>query len=331
MFKSLITKLCATSGGIVKNKGRINRYSDMLCVSLRFFWIKMTKIKLSNTALRIRFFLFLAISLFGFSGYSNADAQKSQEVLEQIYQYNRNEYERKQQVEGYTIDHMEKEPTRQTKQFQDTTSGSRLNLDILVRDADPNFIKLNVLEQQAYEALSNREYENSIVLYYKVLEARPKDPDLLTAVAIAYHRLGDYTEAQAYYNRALSLARNHQVALYNYLALVSETDPQDAILEITRLLEVRKRDAYLYALLASINAKNGNYDRAIDQYRISTEIEPKNFHYLYNLAVALDKAGKLKQAKEAYFSIIKSIPETEIDSIPYTKVKERYGLLKNLT
>lgn len=257
---------------------------------------------------------------------------KTQQVLDDVYQSERVEAKDRAEIryEDYGIDYRSRAEELNTK--DDSNDALQvIGLDIILKIADKDFVKLNILEQQAYESLLAGEYENAIVLYIETLEARPNDLNVMVAIASAYHKLGDYAEAEAYYADVLQVDSGHEVALYNYLALVGKNDPDEAMLELMRLTEIRNNDAYLHSQIGYLFAQSQNYEKAIAYYRTSSTIEPENYNYRYNLAVALDKSGDFGVAKEVYWGILKSIPLDERASIPFVKVRERYAFLKGIT
>lgn len=62
---------------------------------------------------------------------------------------------------------------------------------------------------QAQTAIAQADYETVIGHLDKVLAAQPNNPDVLNLMGFSKRKLGDQSEALAYYKKALDLQPNH--------------------------------------------------------------------------------------------------------------------------
>lgn len=310
-------------------------FRNKRCIHAKLFKLLFLMFKPKNIFYLVfgQFFLLLC---FSFKSYALDETTK--DILNNIYQIEKDEAEREINFQDYELDYIQRQREAELREKEKNRKQRRnieeeedvLGFDIIVKDADPHFVKIGEIEQRAYDSLLAGEYENAVILYSEVLVERPEDENLLAAIGVAYHKLGDFVEAESYYAQALSFNSKNKIALYNFLALVAERDPEEALIELYRLGEVKDDDAYIYFLKSLIFFKQDEIEKSKSLIEQALSLEPNNYLYRYNYAVTLDYMKEYKQAKQQYFEIIKSIAENEKKLIPYVKVKQRYNVLNNL-
>ena len=92
----------------------------------------------------------------------------------------------------------------------------------------------------------------------------------------------------------------------NFLVLVSDESPQDALPELERL-EARNPDfSPIPAQTAIVLDKLGFKDEARAKMLRAIELAPDNMTYKYNLAIMLDHQGRVADATALYRMLIES-------------------------
>lgn len=164
---------------------------------------------------------------------------------------------------------------------------------------DTNF-ELN----RAYTALMGGDAESAIEIYKNVLSTEPKNQDALFGLAATYHRLGDIEKARPYYGQLLKVNPNHREGLNNFLVLVSDESPQEALAELDRLAERNPTFSPIPAQQAVVLEKLGATKEAEAKMLHALELAPDSLTYKYNLAIMLDRHGDYAGAAKLYTMLI---------------------------
>lgn len=158
----------------------------------------------------------------------------------------------------------------------------------------------------AYTALMGGDTTRAIEIYKNILGQDPRNEDALFGLAATYHRTGQQTQAKPYYAMLLKIDPNHREALNNFLSLVSEESPADALPELERL-ELRNPDfSPIPAQIAIVQDKLGYPDRAEEKMLRAIELAPSNLTYKYNLAIMLDRHKQYADASALYKLLIEA-------------------------
>ena len=159
---------------------------------------------------------------------------------------------------------------------------------------------------RAYNALLGGDSASAISIYQDILSTEPKNQDALFGLAATYHRQGQIDKARPLYGMLLKLNPNHREGLNNFLVLVTDESPEDALPELERL-EQRNRDfSPIPAQLATVLDKLGYADQAREKMLRAIDLAPNNMTYKYNLAIMLDKQGKSADAAALYRLLIEA-------------------------
>lgn len=159
---------------------------------------------------------------------------------------------------------------------------------------------------RAYSALMGGDTQTAIETYKNIISVEPRNEDALFGLAATYHRLGNIEQARPLYGMLLKVNPNHREGLNNFLVLVSDESPQDALPELERL-ETRNPDfSPIPAQLAIVLDKMGYHERAQEKMLRALELAPDNMSYRYNLAVMLDQRGEYGNAAALYRALIKA-------------------------
>lgn len=182
---------------------------------------------------------------------------------------------------------------------EDTFESVGLSISVRRPGLDTNY-ELN----QAYTALMGGDTERAIAIYKNVLGSDPTNQDALFGLAATYHRTGSPDKARPYYGMLLKINPNHREALNNFLVLVSDESPQDALPELERL-ELRNPDfSPIPAQIAIVYDKLGYPDKAEDKLLRAIELAPENLTYKYNLATMMDHHRRYADAIALYRMLI---------------------------
>jgi Flp pilus assembly protein TadD len=159
---------------------------------------------------------------------------------------------------------------------------------------------------RAYSALMGGDTQSAIATYKNILSVDPRNEEALFGLAATYHRLGMTEQARPLYGMLLQVDPNHREGLNNFLVLVSDESPQDALPELERL-EARNPDfSPIPAQIAIVLDGLGYPEQARDKMLRAIELAPDNLSYKYNLAVMLDRQGQTADAAALYKSLIQA-------------------------
>lgn len=181
--------------------------------------------------------------------------------------------------------------------------------------------------EKAYNALLSGLTTEAIEIYRRVLSNDPNNVTALFGLATTYHRAGQFDNARTLYGKALSRDPGNRSALNNFLALVAEEAPEEAIAQLEALEKRSPEFSPVPAQLAVVYQKIGNFDKASEKMLRAMKLSPENLTYRYNLAVMLDKQGKREEAAKLYRQLVEAGLKGE--SVPFDtqKVQERLTFL----
>ena len=130
-------------------------------------------------------------------------------------------------------------------------------------------------------------------------EALRIDPRYFDALVIAgsvQDIRGSWTEAEAFYRRALDIEPENKVVLMKYAYVLGALGRGEEALRIDEgLKELYPKDVRLRQDLGVIYAGLGRFDRAEENLRKAVELQPSPETW-FNLASVLEQAGKLEEA-----------------------------------
>jgi Tfp pilus assembly protein PilF len=209
-----------------------------------------------------------------------------------------------------------------------TESYDSVGLSIKVQrpGLDANF-ELN----RAYTALMGGDTSQAIEVYKNILTTEPANQDALFGAATTYHRIGSLDLARSYYARLLNANPNHRAGLNNFMALISEEAPEEALAELERLEQRNKDYGAIPAQQAIILKKLGFMDRAREKMVRAIELAPDNLTYKYNLAVMLDTIGNRTDAGALYRLLIAASLRGEPIPAPVETLQKRLNYISNLS
>lgn len=185
------------------------------------------------------------------------------------------------------------------KADEETFESVGLSIKVRRPGLDTNY-ELN----RAYNALMAGDTTAAIEVYKNILSVEPRNEDALFGLAATYHRTGQVDKARPIYGMLLQVNPNHREGLNNFLVLVSDESPEDALPELQRLEERNPEFSPIPAQIAIVLDKMGYVNDARDKMLRAMELSPENMTYKYNLAVMLDRQKQYADAAALYKELI---------------------------
>jgi Flp pilus assembly protein TadD len=183
--------------------------------------------------------------------------------------------------------------------------------------------------EEAYDALIAGNQEDAIAEYKEVLKEDPNNKLALFGLATTYHRAGQIALARPLYGRLLELDPHNEQGLTNFLVLLSDESPTQALGEMRKLMQTHPDFSPLPAQMAVVYERLGDYDSATQCMRHAIELSPENIKYRYDMAVILDKQGDWENAATYYQQLL--LGEERGEKIPAKaeEIQERLTFIRS--
>lgn len=134
----------------------------------------------------------------------------------------------------------------------------------------------------------------------------PGDPLLMNATAEGYLRLGRFKEAGSIYEQLLKLRPDDGLVLNNLALIARKLGNPEALSLAERAYKLRPNDPLVIDTLGWILVGQTQFDRALTLLRDARLRDPVNPEIRYHLAVALDKTGRRKEARDELAEALKA-------------------------
>ena len=249
-------------------------------------------------------------------------SKQSKEVLQDIY-LNRLR-EKKYSKKNVSINRGDS--AKSNLKDYDIVEGSSNRFDIKVQKPNKILEKRLVIHKKAFDALEFGQYEVAIILYKKILKTKKNDQDALLGLAQSYHRLGDIEEAKKYYSLIIKNNIKNEIAVNNFLVLVSEESPKVALQEFLKLDRVLGYNSVLKGQISYIYSLLGDYINALKYIDYALGLDSGNPSYIYNKAVILDNLKLKKESLLLYSKILSSGSYNSI-GVSARMIKDRINFL----
>ncbi len=172
-------------------------------------------------------------------------------------------------------------------------------MGISIQVKKPN-IDVNDYLVMAYEAMEADQLDLAAEYYEEILAHRAQNEDAMLGLATVYHRSNQLDKARKLYRQLLATAPRDPSVLNNFLVLVSQESPQEALNELLQLEQKNPHYDVLPAQISALYASEGKMEHAIEKMARAISLNSDNLLYHYNLAVMLDHAGRSEQAIQVY-------------------------------
>lgn len=185
----------------------------------------------------------------------------------------------------------------------DVRAHEEMGLKIEIRRPDVN---VQSYLEAGYENLINGREAIAAGYYQEVLAVEPRNEMALFGLATTYQRMGKIEDAREVYGDLLSINPSHREALNNFMALISNEAPQEAIAELEALETENPDFSPIPAQLGVVYNRIGNPQMAARKLARALNLSPDNISYKYNLAITLDKLGQWEDASNLYLELIEN-------------------------
>jgi len=180
---------------------------------------------------------------------------------------------------------------------------------------------------RAYDALIAGDSEQAVDIYQNIIADQPQNQDALFGLAATYHRAGELAKARPLYGALLRINPEHREGLNNFLVLVSDEAPEEALFELQKLQQRNPDFSPIPAQMALVLEKLGQADMARDQMMKAIRLAPENLVYKYNLAVMMDRQGRYADASALYGLLVDAALRGESIPAPLEDIQKRLNYI----
>jgi Flp pilus assembly protein TadD len=174
------------------------------------------------------------------------------------------------------------------------------------------------------------QYNDAADIYARQLKNNPSDPLALAGNALALQKAGRMEEAMKIYDRLLELNPRDIEALTNYLGLLQNQNPQQALVRLKALSEQYPESDGVAAQIGMAYARMMDTPNALRALQKAQALDPTNPTYVYNMAVLYDRLGTVEKARETYrqaLDIANAYPD-KAKKIPVTTIRNRLRVME---
>lgn len=183
--------------------------------------------------------------------------------------------------------------------------------------------------EKAYNSLTAGETTVAIEIYKQILKNDPGNQDALFGLAATYHRVGELDIARPLYGKLLTINPRHKEALNNFLAMVAEESPEEALLRLQEL-ELQNPDfSPIPAQMALLYEQLGDHESARRSMAKAMMLSPENLIYKYNMAVMLDNNDYSEEAANLYRQLLRAADQGETLPADTDEIQERLTFLRS--
>ncbi len=190
-------------------------------------------------------------------------------------------------------------------------------------------IDMNYELERAYNAIASGQTEIARESYMRVLTAEPNNIQALFGMGALLHRAGDLNGARLYYGKVLEQNPDHRDTLNNFLSLVAEEAPEEALAKLKALESKNPDFSPIPAQISYIYQRLKNMQLAAQYMIKALSLSPNNLTYKYNLAILLDRQGARQDAASFYQDLVDAHLRGE--SIPgnIASIQERLTFIRS--
>ncbi|AZL16290.1 tetratricopeptide repeat protein [Rickettsiales endosymbiont of Stachyamoeba lipophora] len=216
------------------------------------------------------------------------------------------------------------------KQQQNKDNSLTASSDILDMSVDlfHNIEHPKDLISKAFTAYTQGHYEAAFALYQKAHNQDKKNIDAQFGMAVVHQILGHMDDAKQIYLQILKKHPENKYVLNNFLNIISITDPDEALVTLSKLEEAEPNLAILPAQMAAIYHRKKDYKQAIIYYKKAARLDSQRIEYVYNMAIMFEKINQPSDAMILYNRILQAINAGYKTTVQVSDVTHR---LKKLT
>lgn len=164
---------------------------------------------------------------------------------------------------------------------------------------------LQMVKLLAEARIRLQDFEGAQPLLERVAEAEPENADVYLILAQTYGILGQYEKMEDVANQLLGSYPENPHVLYLYgeaCHYLGENSP--AITYLSKALELQPRYSAPRLLRAQIFVSKSEYNKALEDANVLTELDAENEDFLLLKADALAGNGQVEAAEAAYESLL---------------------------
>lgn len=211
---------------------------------------------------------------------------------------------------------------------------SEKGFDLVVKDAmtpekKEKFLSTEIQLDMGYRALMTGQLEAAIDVYKDVLKKHPDNEDAMFGLANAYQKNDQKEQAKKAYRDLLEAHPDHKEALNNFLLLMADDSPEDALLELRKLERINPEYSPVAAQIGMVYFKMKQYAQAERYLRKAISMSPDNLFYLHNLAIVSDYRGEKDQAIALYERLVKESREGKPIPGSVDQIQQRLKYLRS--
>lgn len=144
-------------------------------------------------------------------------------------------------------------------------------------ELSPNKRAVNALLEQGYTALGSEDYTTAVETFNKVLEQDPKSALAYNGLGWVHDDLGEYEEALADYEHAMTLEPRNPSFLANHAITLDNMDRmEEALVDIDKAIELDNTDWALYGIRGWLHYELEHYDKAKQDLETALQKAPKD-------------------------------------------------------
>jgi Flp pilus assembly protein TadD len=162
---------------------------------------------------------------------------------------------------------------------------------------------------RGYKALQQNQFGQARESYALVLSRNPTQRDALLGIAYAHYALGSTDQALSTLRRLVELYPRDTDAT-TAIYLISGGDPQAEETRLNQLLERSEHPAAVYYTLGVLYYGQNRFGEAERSFDRAFSMEPEQPDYAYNLALALDRLGRTREAARQYVVALNLVNQT---------------------
>ena len=164
---------------------------------------------------------------------------------------------------------------------------------------------LQMVKLLAEARIRLQDFEGALPLLERVAEAEPENADVYLILAQTYGILGQYEKMEDVANQLLGSYPENPHVLYLYgeaCHYLGENSP--AITYLSKALELQPRYSAPRLLRAQIFVSKSEYNKALEDANVLTELDAENEDFLLLKADALAGNGQAEAAEAAYENLL---------------------------
>lgn len=172
---------------------------------------------------------------------------------------------------------------------------------------------VDVLYSEGYHAYIRGEYETAIRFYKRYIAKRPKDADVLAALASSQLRAGHNADAINTIQKATSL-RPNKPSLFKQAAMIYDINGRsnDALQAAQKAVELGNNDSITFTILGKSCIALGREQEGFKYLADAVKLNPNNINARFHFARLLSKMGQSDAARQQFEEVLWSKFDTPL-------------------